>query len=92
MDMNELRGRILKVSLARPMKGVPRRLATEQVSQCPFVCDVFLNTPHLVWESEEWLKQYAKPLSGSGGEEDLQLHKQLIDMSLRLAGPERCPG
>jgi len=20
-----------------------------------------------IWESEEWLKQYAKPLSGSGG-------------------------
>ena len=21
-----------------------------------------------VWESEEWLKQYAKPLTGAGGE------------------------
>lgn len=24
----------------------------------------------LVWESEEWLKQYAKPVTGTGGEED----------------------
>jgi hypothetical protein len=27
--------------------------------------------PHLVWESEEWLKQYAKPLSGGAGEQDI---------------------
>jgi len=50
MDMNELRGRILKVSLARPMKGVAPPTGNRAI-----------------WESEEWLKQYAKPLSGSGG-------------------------
>ncbi|KAH9996804.1 hypothetical protein BJV77DRAFT_941887 [Russula vinacea] len=50
MDMNELRGRILKVSIARPMKGVTPATG---------------NRP--IWESEEWLKQYAKPLAGSGG-------------------------
>jgi len=50
MDMNELRGRILKVSLARPMKGVTPATG---------------NRP--IWESEEWLKQHAKPLAGSGG-------------------------
>jgi peptidyl-prolyl isomerase E (cyclophilin E) len=76
MDMNELRGRILKVSLARPMKGVAPPTGNRASEQCPLVCNVLLNTPRLVWESEEWLKQYAKPLSGSGGEEDIQLHKQ----------------
>jgi len=50
MDMNELRGRILKVSLARPMKGVTPATG---------------NRP--IWESEDWLKQHAKPLAGSGG-------------------------
>ncbi|KAI9509627.1 hypothetical protein F5148DRAFT_1186001 [Russula earlei] len=50
MDMNELRGRILKVSIARPMKGVTPATGNRAV-----------------WESEDWLKQYAKPLAGSGG-------------------------
>jgi len=50
MDMNELRGRILKVSLARPMKGVAPPTGNRAI-----------------WESEEWLKQYAKPVAGSGG-------------------------
>jgi peptidyl-prolyl isomerase E (cyclophilin E) len=50
MDMNELRGRILKVSIARPMKGVTPATGNRAI-----------------WESEDWLKQYAKPLAGSGG-------------------------
>jgi len=50
MDMNELRGRILKVSLARPMKGVTPATGNRAI-----------------WESEEWLKQHAKPLIGAGG-------------------------
>ncbi|KAI9428362.1 RNA-binding domain-containing protein [Lactarius indigo] len=50
MDMNELRGRVLKVSLARPLKGVQQPAGNRAI-----------------WESEEWLKQYAKPLAGSGG-------------------------
>ncbi|KAF8654146.1 hypothetical protein AX16_003675 [Volvariella volvacea WC 439] len=50
MDMNELQGKVIKVSLARPMKGPIQPLGNRAV-----------------WESEEWLKQYAKPLSESGG-------------------------
>jgi len=50
MDMNELGGRVLKVNLARPMKG-----------------QLQAGGNRAVWESEEWLKQYAKPLSQSGG-------------------------
>jgi len=50
MDMNELRGRILKVSIARPMKGVTPATGNRAI-----------------WESEEWLKQHAKPLTGAGG-------------------------
>ncbi|KAI0006170.1 hypothetical protein BJV74DRAFT_26964 [Russula compacta] len=50
MDMNELRGRILKVSPARPMKGVTPSTGNRAI-----------------WESEEWLKQYAKPLTSAGG-------------------------
>ncbi|THU89868.1 RNA-binding domain-containing protein [Dendrothele bispora CBS 962.96] len=50
MDLNELRGRVLKVSLAKPMKT-----------------PVQLGGNRAVWESEEWLKQYVKPLDQSGG-------------------------
>ncbi|EIM90044.1 RNA-binding domain-containing protein [Stereum hirsutum FP-91666 SS1] len=50
MDLNELRGRVLKVNLARPMKG-PSQMSGNRA----------------VWESEEWLKQYARPLAESGG-------------------------
>ncbi|TFK55052.1 RNA-binding domain-containing protein [Heliocybe sulcata] len=49
MDLNELRGRVLKVNLARPIKGI----------QQP--------NNRAIWETEEWLKQYAKPLAESGG-------------------------
>ncbi|CAL1704455.1 unnamed protein product [Somion occarium] len=50
MDLNELKGRVVRVNLARPMKMQLQGMA---------------NKP--VWESEEWLKQYAKPLGRSGG-------------------------
>lgn len=50
MDLNELRGRVLRVSLARPQK-----------------LTAALSGNKAVWESEEWLKQYAKPLAESGG-------------------------
>ena len=51
MDMNELRGRVLKVNIARPTKAQPQ-----------------LQGNRAIWESEEWLKEHAKPLSQSGGE------------------------
>ncbi|KAG2034901.1 hypothetical protein BDR03DRAFT_935094 [Suillus americanus] len=50
MDLNELRGRVLKVNQAKPMKGL----------QPP-------DGNRAIWESEEWLKQHAKPLAQSGG-------------------------
>ncbi|OBZ75152.1 Peptidyl-prolyl cis-trans isomerase E [Grifola frondosa] len=50
MDLNELSGRVLRVNLARPMKG-PTQGAGNRA----------------IWESEDWLKQHAKPLSRSGG-------------------------
>ncbi|PFH54328.1 hypothetical protein AMATHDRAFT_72831 [Amanita thiersii Skay4041] len=50
MDLNELRGKVIRVNLARPMKGPIQPLGNRAV-----------------WESEEWLRQYAKPLAQSGG-------------------------
>jgi len=50
MDLNEMGGKVLKVNLARPMKG-----------------QLQPGGNRAVWESEEWLQQYAKPLSQSGG-------------------------
>ncbi|KAF8746076.1 hypothetical protein AX14_000139 [Amanita brunnescens Koide BX004] len=50
MDLNELRGKVIKVNLARPMKGPIQPLGNRAV-----------------WESEEWLREYAKPLAESGG-------------------------
>jgi len=51
MNLNELRGRVLKVNLARPMKGVLQAGAGNRA----------------IWETEEWLQRYAKPLAESGG-------------------------
>lgn len=69
MDMNELRGKILKVSIARPMKGVTPATGNRASESCSHVCCTFANEASFsVWESEEWLKQYAKPLTGGGGE------------------------
>ncbi|KAL0953930.1 hypothetical protein HGRIS_005095 [Hohenbuehelia grisea] len=50
MDMNELRGRVLKVNLARPIKA-----------------QIQPGANRAIWESEEWLKEYVKPLAESGG-------------------------
>ncbi|KAI9571517.1 hypothetical protein HD554DRAFT_202264 [Boletus coccyginus] len=51
MDLNELRGRVIKVNIARPIKAAIQPGAGNRA----------------VWESEEWLTQYAKPLAQSGG-------------------------
>ena len=68
MDSNELQGKVLKVNLARhtkaPIQGLGNRAGASQV------CVIFDPPPDLlglVWESEEWLKENAKPLSESGG-------------------------
>jgi len=50
MDMNELRGKVLKVNLARNLK-VPTQGAGNRA----------------IWETEDWLRKHAKPLSESGG-------------------------
>jgi len=50
MDLNELRGKVIKVNLARPMKGPIQPLGNRAV-----------------WESEDWLRENAKPLAESGG-------------------------
>ncbi|KAF8559606.1 RNA-binding domain-containing protein [Imleria badia] len=51
MDLNELRGRVIKVNTARPFKATIQPGAANRA----------------IWESEEWLRQYAKPLAQSGG-------------------------
>jgi len=51
MDMNELKGRVVKVNLARPMKTAAANLSGNRA----------------IWESEEWLKEHVKPLAQSGG-------------------------
>ncbi|KZT67739.1 RNA-binding domain-containing protein [Daedalea quercina L-15889] len=50
MDLNELKGRVLKVNLARQVKAPVQGAGNRAI-----------------WESEEWLQQYAKPLDRSGG-------------------------
>ncbi|KAH9856971.1 hypothetical protein C2E23DRAFT_806152 [Lenzites betulinus] len=50
MDLNELNGRVLRVNLARPLKGSLQPQGNRAI-----------------WESEEWLQKYAKPLAQSGG-------------------------
>src|SRR5258707_15392076 len=41
MDMNELRGRILKVSLARPMKGVTPAMGNRASESCSLPYGIF---------------------------------------------------
>lgn len=66
MDMNELKGGVLKVNLARPMKGpvqpMGNRAGASIQSPRPKVTQRVI-----VWESEEWLKEHVKPLAQSGG-------------------------
>jgi len=41
MDMNELRGRILKVSIARPMKGVTPAMGNRASESCSLAYGIF---------------------------------------------------
>ncbi|KAK7019349.1 peptidyl-prolyl cis-trans isomerase E [Favolaschia claudopus] len=47
MDLNEFHQRVIKVNLARPMKGLMQQSGGNRA----------------IWESEEWLKANALPLS-----------------------------
>jgi len=51
MDMNELRGKVLKVNLARPVTSITLNPQSNKA----------------IWESEEWLTEHVKPLSQAGG-------------------------
>jgi peptidyl-prolyl isomerase E (cyclophilin E) len=70
MDLNEMGGKVLKVNLARPMKGQLQPGGNRAGKLKLFVTgkqsQVNMSS-FLVWESEEWLQQYAKPLAQSGG-------------------------
>ena len=69
MDLNELRGKVLRVNLARPTK-IPLQPQGNKASTCRSNICIDLCSDSvmlLVWESEEWLKRYAKPLAQSGG-------------------------
>ncbi|KAG8217532.1 RNA-binding domain-containing protein [Butyriboletus roseoflavus] len=65
MDLNELRGRILKVNIARPIKAAIQPGAGNRA----------------IWESEEWLRQYAKPLAQSGGVQGRNAQRKANDAS-----------
>jgi len=70
MDLNELRGRVVKVNIARPIKAAIQPGAGNRAGEY-FTSQSLLVDSHrlpLVWEAEEWLTQYAKPLAQSGGE------------------------
>ena len=71
MDMNELQGRVLKVNLARPMKGALQPNGNRASKCSRFFFSIFLMLMFLfyisVWDSEEWLKEHVKPLAQSGG-------------------------
>ncbi|KAJ3801302.1 hypothetical protein GGU11DRAFT_769718 [Lentinula aff. detonsa] len=78
MDLNELRGRVIKVNLARPMK-TPMQLGGNRAGECsshPLLTIVLTQSVCAVWESEEWLKQHVKPLDQSGGVQGRNAAKQ----------------
>ncbi|CAO1615001.1 unnamed protein product [Sympodiomycopsis kandeliae] len=55
MHLNQLAGRILNVNIAKPLKAGTTPSG-------------FNNRP--VWEDEEWIKKYAKPLGQDGDESE----------------------
>jgi hypothetical protein len=67
MDLNELKGRVIKVNLARPMKGLMQQPGGNRASEFANCIYAFFLITRLVWESEEWLQANALPLSQSGG-------------------------
>ena len=70
MDLNELRGRVLKVNQAKPMKGLQPPDGNRASTRYFFsFCNPLSIISPTVWESEEWLQQYAKPLAQSGGKQ-----------------------
>ena len=72
MDMNELKGKVLKVNLARPMKTLALNPQSNRASasffalyrEMTYIPSCFFGA---VWESEEWLKEHVKPLAQAGG-------------------------
>ncbi|KAJ7916597.1 RNA-binding domain-containing protein [Mycena leptocephala] len=56
MDLNELHGRVIKVNLARPMKGLMQQPGGNRASAFANCIDAFFLITRLVWESEEWLQ------------------------------------
>jgi peptidyl-prolyl isomerase E (cyclophilin E) len=66
MDMNELKGRVLKVNLARPMKG-PIQPMGNRAGVFIVIFTLYPLSLAIVWESEEWLKENVKPLSQNRG-------------------------
>jgi peptidyl-prolyl isomerase E (cyclophilin E) len=74
MDMNELKRKILKVNLARPIKTAvmnPQSNRAGALANGPLFpshfrfSSWFFSIP--VWESEEWLQEHVKPLAQAGG-------------------------
>jgi peptidyl-prolyl isomerase E (cyclophilin E) len=75
MDMNEFRGRVLKVNLAKPQRG-PVQGAGNRASTCQQAlqtCIFSSSSPlgltliDLVWESEDWLQTHAQHAANRGG-------------------------
>ncbi len=71
MDLNELKNRVIRVSLARPQKTPMAGLGNRpsELSSRPSILRKITLTAYFitVWESEEWLTQHTKPLAQSGG-------------------------
>jgi peptidyl-prolyl isomerase E (cyclophilin E) len=71
MDLNELKGRVVKVNLAKPMKGLLSAPVQNRASALMFgtrlLRQILILYSLLVWESEEWLQEHVKPLAESGG-------------------------
>ncbi len=66
MDLNELQGKVIKVNIARPMKG-PIQPLGNRAGRCSVYFSLVERRLELVWDSEEWLREHAKPLAESGG-------------------------
>lgn len=73
MDLNELKGKVLKVNIARPLKGGAIVPSGNRASKfCSWIFAILHHANWFrsaVWESEEWLQEYGKkPVQAAYGD------------------------
>jgi hypothetical protein len=70
MLQSVIHGKVVKVNLAKAMKveANPNRAGKFKAYNMTRTIILKIHAQKIVWESEEWLKEHAKPLDESNGQ------------------------